>query len=207
MCCKMPGIFDAASWAASRARLSSFRPRTTARAIPQRSRPCARGHLSSLSPLESDHDQARTFAKFRRARKSAAGQKDRQRALKQTLRLAVPILLPINEAQFVECKGVVCMIGSEACLCQPLKLLCLDLGGRVVPARVMILKSLVDSLDVGRLGRCGRECSEGQECKDRDKSDRLAAPSRYHDLTDDVVSRARSKSSSSSATVGRSNLQ
>src|SRR5262249_28463632 len=38
------------SWAASRARLSSFRPRTTARAIPQRSRPCARGHLSSSSP-------------------------------------------------------------------------------------------------------------------------------------------------------------
>ena len=75
------------------------------------------------------------------------------------------------------------MIGSEACLHQPLKLLCIDLGGGVVSARVMILKGLVDRLDVGRLGRCGRECSERRECKDRDKSDRLAAPSRYHDLT------------------------
>jgi hypothetical protein len=35
------------------------------------------------------------------------------------------------------------------------KLLCIDLGGVVVPARVMILKSLVDRLDVGRLDRCG----------------------------------------------------
>ena len=73
------------------------------------------------------------------------------------------------------------MVGPEACLHQPLKLLCIDLGGGVVSARVMILKGLVDRLDVGRLGRCGRECSESRECKDRDKSDRLAAPSRYHD--------------------------
>jgi hypothetical protein len=46
----------------------------------------------------------------------------------------------------------------------------------------MILKGLVDRLDVGRLGRCGRECSERRECKDRDKSDRLAEPCRYQDL-------------------------
>jgi len=83
--------------------------------------------------------------------------------------------------QFVERNGVIWMVGSEACLHQPLKLLCIDLGGRVVSARVMILKSLVDCLDVGRLGRCGRERSEGRECKDRDKSDRL--PDRYHALT------------------------
>ena len=48
--------------------------------------------------------------------------------------------------------GIVWMIGSEACLRQPLKLLCIDLGGGVVSARVVILKSLVDRLDVGRLG-------------------------------------------------------
>src|SRR5262245_28329141 len=47
----------------------------------------------------------------------------------------------------------------------------------------MILKSLVDRDDVGGLSRCGREGSERQECKDRDKNDRLAAPPRYHDLT------------------------
>jgi hypothetical protein len=74
------------------------------------------------------------------------------------------------------------MIGSEACLHEPLKLLRIDLGGGVVSARVMILKGLVDRLDVGGLSRCGGECSERQECKDRDKSDRLAAPP-YHDLT------------------------
>jgi hypothetical protein len=51
----------------------------------------------------------------------------------------------------------------------------------------MILKGLIDCFDVGRLGRCGRECSERREYKDRDKSDRLAAPSRYHDLIFDVV--------------------
>src|SRR5215831_16865235 len=96
------------------------------------------------------------------------------------------------------------MIGTEARLHQPLKLLCIDLGGGVISVRVMILKGLVDRLDVGGLSRCGRECSERQECKDRVKSDRLAAPSRSHDLTDDVVSRTRSKSSSSSATMGKS---
>jgi len=64
MCCKMPGIFDAASWAASRARLSSFRPRTTARAIPQRSRPCARGHLSSLSPSRKRSRPSTHFRKI-----------------------------------------------------------------------------------------------------------------------------------------------
>jgi len=84
--------------------------------------------------------------------------------------------------QFVERNGVIWMVGSEACLHQPLKLLCIDLGGRVVSARVMILKDLVDRLDVARLGRCGRrECSERQECKDRDKSG-LAAGSRYNDF-------------------------
>ena len=86
-----------------------------------------------------------------------------------------------------ECNSVVCMIGSEACLRKPLKLLCLDLGGGVVSARVMILKGLVDRDDVGRLCRCGREGSECECCKDRDKSDRFAESSRYHDLTHDVV--------------------
>src|SRR5262245_44878486 len=47
----------------------------------------------------------------------------------------------------------------------------------------MILKGLVDGHDVGRLGRCGRECSEGECCKDRAKSERLPEPTRYHDLT------------------------
>jgi hypothetical protein len=75
------------------------------------------------------------------------------------------------------------MIDSEACLHQPLKLLCLDLGGGVVSARVMILKGLVDRLDVGRLGRCGRECSERRKCRGRDNSDRLAAPCHDQDLT------------------------
>jgi hypothetical protein len=51
------------------------------------------------------------------------------------------------------------------------------------------LKGLVERLDVGRLCRCGRECSECEYCKDRDKSDRFAESSRYHDLTQDVVSR------------------
>jgi putative ABC transport system substrate-binding protein len=37
------------------------------------------------------------------------------------------------------------MIGSEACLHQPLKLLCIDLGGRVISARVMFLKGLVEA--------------------------------------------------------------
>jgi hypothetical protein len=75
------------------------------------------------------------------------------------------------------------MVGSEACLCQLLKLLCLDLGGGVVSARVMILKGLVDRVDVGRLSRCRRERSERRECEERDKSDRLAVRSRYNDLT------------------------
>jgi hypothetical protein len=75
------------------------------------------------------------------------------------------------------------MVGSKACLCQPLKLLCVDLGGRVISARVMILKGLVDRDDIGRLSRCGRERSERRECEERDKSDRLAARSRYYDLT------------------------
>src|SRR5256886_2487561 len=114
---------------------------------------------------------------------------DRQRALVQPLRLAVLALLPRHDAQFVECKGVVCMIASEACLHQPLKLLCIDLGGRVISARVMILKGLVERDDVARLSRCRREPSERRQCEESDKSDRLAAPSRYHDLTDDVVSR------------------
>jgi hypothetical protein len=43
----------------------------------------------------------------------------------------------------------------------------------------MILKGLVDRDDIARLSRCGRKCSERRECKDRDKSDRLAATSRY----------------------------
>jgi hypothetical protein len=48
----------------------------------------------------------------------------------------------------------------------------------------MILKGLVDRDDVGGLSRCGREgAPERRECKDRDKSDRLAARSRDHDLT------------------------
>jgi hypothetical protein len=47
----------------------------------------------------------------------------------------------------------------------------------------MILKGLFDDLDVGRLGRCGREGSERRECKEGNKSDRLAAPSRYNDFT------------------------
>src|SRR5262249_13853399 len=114
---------------------------------------------------------------------------DRQRALVKLLRLAVLALLPIHDAQFVECKGIVCMFGSEACLHQPLKLLCIDLGGRVISARVMILKGLVECDDVARLSRCRRESSEHRQCKESDKSNRLAAPSRYHDLTDDVVSR------------------
>jgi hypothetical protein len=83
-----------------------------------------------------------------------------------------------HDAQFVERNSVVGMVGSEACLRQPLKLLCIDLGSKVISVRVMILKGLVDRLDVGRLSRCGRECSEYECCKDRDKSDRLAAPSR-----------------------------
>src|SRR5262245_52688295 len=110
---------------------------------------------------------------------------DDQRALVQPLRLAVLALPPIHDGQFVERNGVIWMIGTEARLHHPLKLLCLGLGGGVVSARVMILKCLVDGLDVGRLGRCGRE--ERREYKDRDKSDRLAAPSRYHDLIFDVV--------------------
>ena len=107
---------------------------------------------------------------------------DRQSALVQPFRLSVLTLLPVHEAEFVECSSVGCMIGSEACLHEPLKLLCIELGGGVVAARVMILKGLFDRLDVGWLGRCGRKCSKRRECKDRDKSDRLAAPSRYHDL-------------------------
>src|SRR5262249_60347586 len=86
------------------------------------------------------------------------------------------------------------MIGTEARLHQPLKLLCIDLGGGVISVRVMILKGLVDRLDVGGLSRCGRECSERQECKDRDKSDRLAAPSRSHDIAlMDVALRSRTR--------------
>ena len=60
-------------------------------------------------------------------------------------------LLPVHEAEFVECSSVGCMIGSEACLHEPLKLLCIELGGGVVAARVMILKGLFDRLDVGWL--------------------------------------------------------
>jgi hypothetical protein len=36
------------------------------------------------------------------------------------------------------------MISPEACLREPLKLLCIDLGGRAVSARVMVLKRFVD---------------------------------------------------------------
>jgi hypothetical protein len=104
---------------------------------------------------------------------------DRQCALVETLRLRVFGLCPKHDAQFVERNSVVRMVRSKACLCQPLKLLCIDLGGRVISARVMVLKGLVDRDDIGRLGRCGRKCSERRECKDRDKSDRLAATSRY----------------------------
>ena len=107
---------------------------------------------------------------------------DRQCAFVEPLRLRVLALCLNHDAQSVERNSVVWMIGSEACLHQPLMLLRIDLGGGVVSARVMIPTGLVDRLDVGRLGRCGRECSEGREYKDRDKSDRLTAPSRYHGL-------------------------
>jgi hypothetical protein len=40
-------------------------------------------------------------------------------------------------------------------------------GGGVVSVRVMILKGFVDRLDVDRLGRCRRECSERRERKSR----------------------------------------
>jgi hypothetical protein len=96
-----------------------------------------------------------------------------------------------HDAQFVEHNSVVGMLGSETCLRQPLKVLCIDLGGEVVPARVMLLICR----DVGRLGRCDRECSERREYKDRDKSDRPAAPSRYHDLIFDVPPENMAKSS------------
>src|SRR5262249_30335845 len=112
---------------------------------------------------------------------------DRQRALVQPLRLAALTLCPIHEAQFVERTSVVCIIGSEACLCQPLKLLCIDLGGGVISARVMVLKGLVDRDDIGRLSQCGRERSERRECKNREKSDRLAARSHLMTLPRDVV--------------------
>src|SRR6516162_252519 len=46
----------------------------------------------------------------------------------------------------------------------------------------MILKGFVDHDDVGRLGRCGRKCSEDHECEGRDKRDRRACP--CHDLND-----------------------
>jgi hypothetical protein len=84
--------------------------------------------------------------------------------------------------QFVKRNGVIWMTGSEACLCQPLKLLCIDLGGGVISARVMILKGLVDRDDVGRLSRCGREPSDRRQYEERDKSG-LAARSRYNDFT------------------------
>jgi hypothetical protein len=71
------------------------------------------------------------------------------------------------------------MIATETCFCHPLKLLCFDLGCGVVSARVMILEGLVDRDDVGRLSRCRRERSERHKCKERDKSDHLAARSRY----------------------------
>jgi len=71
MSCKTPGIFGAASWAASRARLSSFHPRTTARAIPQRSRLYARGYLSCLSPSRKRLRSSQ--GKFRRAQKICGG--------------------------------------------------------------------------------------------------------------------------------------
>ena len=80
-----------------------------------------------------------------------------------------------------ECNSVVCMIGSEACLQKPLKLLCLDLGGGVVSARVMILKGFVDRLDVGRLGRCGRERSEIVSARIATKATVLLNASHYHD--------------------------
>ena len=107
---------------------------------------------------------------------------DRQRALVQPLRLALLALLPIHDAQFVECNGVIWMIGTEACLHQPLKLLCIDLGGGIISVRVMILKGLVDRDDIARLSRCGRERAERRQCEERDKRG-LAAPSRYNDLT------------------------
>ena len=107
---------------------------------------------------------------------------DRQGAFEEPRSVRVFALCLKHDAQFVKRNGVIWMTGSEACLCQPLKLLCIDLGGGVISARVMILKRLVDSDDVGRLSRCGRECSERRQCNDRDKSDRLAAPSRYQDL-------------------------
>jgi hypothetical protein len=47
---------------------------------------------------------------------------------------------------------------------------------------------------IARASRCGRKCSERRECKDRDKSDRLAAPSRSHDLTRNVAPRRRDNS-------------
>src|SRR6516162_6848093 len=78
---------------------------------------------------------------------------DRQRALVKPLRLTVLALPPIHDGQFVERNGVIWMIGTEARLHHPLKLLCLGLGGGVVSARVMILKALVDHLYIGRLGQ------------------------------------------------------
>jgi hypothetical protein len=77
---------------------------------------------------------------------------DRQCTFEETLRVRVLALYLIHDAQFVERNRVVGMVGSEAWLCEPLKLLCFDLGGRVISARVMILKSLVDRFDIGRLG-------------------------------------------------------
>src|SRR5262249_13969525 len=108
---------------------------------------------------------------------------DRERALVKPLRLRVFGLCPKHDAQFVERNSVVGMFGSKACLSQPLKLLCIDLGGRVISARVMILKGLVDRLDGGWLGRCGPDGSEPRECKERAKSDRLAVWSPYNDPT------------------------
>jgi hypothetical protein len=106
---------------------------------------------------------------------------DRQRAFEEPLRLGVLALCLKHDAQFVKRNSIVGIVDSEACLCQPLKLLCVDLGGRVISARVMILKALVDRLDVGRLSRCGREPSDRRQYEERDKSD-LAARSRYNDF-------------------------
>jgi hypothetical protein len=107
---------------------------------------------------------------------------DRQRTFKEPLRVRVLALCLNHDAQFVERNSIVGMVGSEACLCQPLKLLCIDLGGGVISARVMILKGLVDRDDVGRLGRCGREPSDRRQYEERDKSG-LAARSRCNDFT------------------------
>ena len=57
---------------------------------------------------------------------------------------------------------------------------------RPVSGRIMTLKILADRFGIGEHqavwgGRCGREYSERCERKDRDKSDRFAEPSRYHD--------------------------